>query len=202
MASAEILQYLDATENRLVREDLRTAVGLVEGEKLAIDCGCGAGSDIAFLLSQGFKVHAFDIEPEAIARCKARFSGDSGVSLMVSGFQEFTYPSASLVVADASLFFCPPNHFAEVWNKICQCLRPGGVFVGSFLGAQDTMAGPEFDRQAYWPEVLVTEEAQIRQWFEQFNIIGLKENRASGTAPDGRAHNWHIYSVVAKKLRE
>ncbi len=153
MASAEIQQYLDATKNRPVREELRLAVSLVEEEKIAIDCGCGAGSDIDFLRSQGFQVCAFDIEPEAIARCNARFSGDTRVSLSVAGFQDFVYPSASLVVADASLFFCPPEHFALVWEKICQCLSPGGVFVGSFLGAEDTMAGADFDRQAYWPDI-------------------------------------------------
>ncbi|MCL1037340.1 class I SAM-dependent methyltransferase [Shewanella submarina] len=200
MASAEIQQYLDATENRPVREELRLAVSLVEGEKIAIDCGCGAGSDIDFLRSQGFQVYAFDIEREAIARCNARFSGDTRVSVSVAGFQDFVYPSASLVVADASLFFCPPKHFAQVWEKICQCLPPGGVFAGSFLGAEDTMTGTDFDRQAYWPDILVTDETEIRQWFEQFDIVSFKENRASGEAPDGKPHQWHIYSVVAKKL--
>ncbi len=60
-----------------------------------------------------------------------------------SSFSSFRYPKASLVVADASLFFCPKSEFEGVWRSIFECLYPNGVFCGSFLGLQDTMAGPD-----------------------------------------------------------
>jgi len=82
-------QYYDATENSQVRSDLSDAVGLLGGNKIAIDCGCGAGADIQFLRVNGFTVHAFDIEEEAITRCKKRFKGDVKVILSQDGFSSF-----------------------------------------------------------------------------------------------------------------
>ena len=76
MSSEEILQYYRATAQREVREDLVFAVSKVTEEKTALDCGCGAGADIAFLRKQGFIVNAFDIEEEAIRQCKKRFETD------------------------------------------------------------------------------------------------------------------------------
>ena len=122
MPSDAIRQYYDATENRKIRDDLVFAVGLVDEPKIAIDCGCGAGADIAFLVAQGFLVHGFDVEDEAIARCKARFKDDVRVVLSTASFSTFQYPSASLLVADASLFFCPRSDFAGVWQRMTQCL--------------------------------------------------------------------------------
>lgn len=199
--SKEITEYYDATSNRETRDDLRLAVKLVDVPKVAIDCGCGAGSDIAFLRSQGFLVHAFDIESESIARCRKRFGDDSNVLLSQDTFSSFEYPRASLLVADASLYFCPADDFAQVWCRIKQSLLPRGIFVGSFLGPEDTMAGPDYKREAYWSEVLVSSEAQVRGWLNEFDIINFKEHRTTGESVGGETHDWHIFSVVARKNR-
>jgi 2-polyprenyl-3-methyl-5-hydroxy-6-metoxy-1,4-benzoquinol methylase len=45
------------------------AVSLIGNEKIAVDCGCGAGSDIAYLRNEGFTVYAFDIEEASIKIC-------------------------------------------------------------------------------------------------------------------------------------
>ena len=84
MPSKEISTYFKATENRQTRDDLKRAIELVGDRKIAIDCGCGSGSDIAFLRSKQFQVHAFDIESEAIERCKRRFGSDKNVWLSQS----------------------------------------------------------------------------------------------------------------------
>lgn len=199
MPSKAILRYFDATEDRKTRDDLRLAVNLVGGRKLAIDCGCGAGSDIAFLRSQGFTVYAFDIEEASITRCAKRFQGDSEVLLSQSSFSDYAYPQASLIVADASLFFCPKQEFGKVWRKIENALIPDGVFCGSFLGPDDTMAGPNNNNKAYWPDVLVMSEQKVKQLFKAFRIESFTEHKSSGQAPDGENHQWHIFSVVAKR---
>ena len=105
MSIEDIKQYYRSTEHSEIREDLTYAVSLTGAARVAIDCGCGAGSDIAFLRQNGFTVHAFDIEEESIRRCRKRYSSDPGVHLSVADFSGFEYPNASLVVADASLFF-------------------------------------------------------------------------------------------------
>jgi len=199
MPSKEISKYFEATENRDTRDDLKLAIKLVGYPKIAIDCGCGAGSDIAYLRANGFHVHAFDIEEEAIQRCESRFGNDKKVTLSQSTFDQFNYPSASLVVADSSLCFCPEDKFHEVWERIVLSLLPGGVFVGSFLGAKDSMAGPDYKKEAYWPEVLVTSEEKIMHWFRGFKIEAFNEHKSAGVAHDGKPQFWHRYSVIAQK---
>ncbi len=200
MSTQEIIRYFDATENRPTRDDVKLAVSLVEGDKVAIDCGCGSGSDIAYLRTRGFRVYAFDIDEQSILRCEKRFQGDLEIKLSRSSFNTYRYPQASLVVADASLFFCSMKDFDEVWGKITEAILPGGLFSGSFLGPEDTMAGPLYDKASYWPDILVLSEIEVKKLFNKFSIVSFTEHRSSGVAPDGKPHQWHIFSVVAKKL--
>lgn len=199
MPSEEILKYFDNTAERETRDDLKLAVSLVEGDKIAIDCGCGAGSDIAFLRSHDFFVHAFDVEEESIARCRVKFKSDSKVLLSQDSFNTYKYPDASLIVADASLFFCPAQEFSEVWRKITEALLPNGIFSGSFLGPEDTMAEPGYNKERYWPEVSVLSEKELKNLLLDYKIESFTEHKTSGKTPDGQPHQWHIFSVVARK---
>jgi SAM-dependent methyltransferase len=199
MPSAAISKYFDATENRTIRDDLRFAVESVGEPKIAIDCGCGAGADISYLVSKGFFVHGFDVEDEAISRCNARFQNVDNVYLSKSSFRLYKFPKASLVVADASLFFCPKPEFEEVWRNIYECLNPGGIFCGSFLGPEDTMAGPKYSAVDYWPDVAVFEEEEVKELFAHFEILRFNVHKSSGVTPAGEHHDWHIFSAVAKK---
>jgi len=200
MTSKEILAYYDATVDRDVRADLQRAVELVGEPKIAIDCGCGAGSDIAYLLANGFVVHAFDIELASISRCRERFGDNHRALLSQASFSSFSYPLASLIVADASFFFCPENEFSTVWEKINTSLMPSGFFVGSFLGPNDTMAGSGFKREAFWPDVLVFTEVQLRQTLVGVEIVKWTEHDMDGETAQGECHHWHIFSVIAKKI--
>jgi len=199
MTTQEIKEYYVSTEQREIRTDLEHAVSMVGTPKIAIDCGCGAGSDIAYLLEHEFKVYGFDIEEESILRCKKRFKHNNNVYLSKNSFESFDYPKASLVVADASLFFCCKQAFDDIWLKIERALFSGGIFCGSFLGPEDTMAGLDYDKSAWWPNVLVLYEKQVREKFDNFQIIRFTEHKTSGLTPQGIPHEWHIFSVIAKK---
>jgi len=199
MPSKEIEKCYDATENRTIRSDLKLAVNIVGDPKIAIDCGCGAGADIQYLLEKGFKVYGFDIEDESISRCKKRFKNNKEVILSKAGFSSYEYPRASLVVADASLFFCPKAEFNFVWSNIYECLYPNGIFCGSFLGPDDTMAESNYDKSAFWPDILVFDKKEVREIFESYEICRFTEHKTSGKTPQGIPHEWHIFSVVARK---
>ncbi len=205
--SEEKLAYFQSTADKPVRDDLVQATKLahpllVNGKRVAIDCGCGAGADIAFLRGQGYTVHAFDVEPEAIRQCDHRFEDDAEVHLDVSTFSTFDYPRSTLVVADASLFFCPPDEFSDVWQKITGSLVPGGVFCGSFLGPDDTMASEGFERGVFWPYTTVMTEITLREHLAVFEVVNWTEHRHSGETAQGVPHNWHIFAVVAVKESE
>ncbi|WP_101758257.1 bifunctional 2-polyprenyl-6-hydroxyphenol methylase/3-demethylubiquinol 3-O-methyltransferase UbiG [Oceanicoccus sp. KOV_DT_Chl] len=199
MSSEEIAKYFDATEFREIREDLVFAASMVSEPKVAIDCGCGAGADIDYLARNGFTVYGFDVEQESISRCQSRFDGIGNVILSKSSFIDFDYPQASLVVADASLFFCPNSEFEHVWSNIYQCLLPKGIFCGSFLGKEDTMAVSGNNPSVFWPEVTALEESEVVALFKNFEVLRFKTHKSTGKTPQGITHNWHIYQVVAQK---
>lgn len=199
--SADLQRYYDETEQRAVRQDLHMAVDeLDNNDRVAVDCGCGSGADIAYLLEQGFAVHAFDIEKTAIKRCQQRYASHDKVTLSVSTFLDYLYPPCTLMVADASLFFCRPQDFPSVWQKMRQSLISGGVFCGSFLGPEDTMAKHPEDAQTFWHEVLPLAEKDVLALFDGFKVIRFTEHKTSGLTPQGTEHDWHIFSVVAKKM--
>lgn len=199
MTRSAISKYFDATQNRKTRDDLLFAVKNVVAPKIAVDCGCGAGADIGYLSSQGFTVHAFDVEEEAIARCSNRFHGIDNVHLTKATFATYVFPEASLVVADASLFFCPKLEFPVVWKRIYDCLRPGGIFSGSFLGQEDTMAMESHDAGDFWPASSVFAQEEVVKLLEPYEVLRFTVHKSSGTTPSGEPHNWHIFSTVAKK---
>ncbi|WP_444924369.1 class I SAM-dependent methyltransferase [Microbulbifer sp. DLAB2-AF] len=199
MSTKEISNYYDSTEHSDTREDLIFALSKVKGKGVAVDCGCGAGSDIAYLRSNNFTVHAFDIENESISRCRKRFKDDEQVILSRDSFNTFHYPESSLVVADASLFFCPEKDFESVWLKITNSLTEGGIFCGSFLGPKDTMAGPEYDKEAFWSDTLIMNESKIKKHLSNFELLKWNEHDFLGETADGTPHHWHIFSIVARK---
>lgn len=209
MPAKEIMEYYDSSAHRETRDDLRLAVSLIDdfkiddsmidSRKIAVDCGCGAGSDIAYLRVQGFQVYAFDSDPEAIARCRKRFAHDEDVRLSQTTFSQFDYPKSTLIVADASLYFCPKNAFPKAWQKITDSLLPGGVFTGSFLGPDDSMACPDFNESALWSEVMISTVTEVREYLNGFDVIAFNEHRTTGESVGGVMHDWHIISVVARK---
>ncbi len=69
----------------------------------------------------------------------------------------------------------------------------------SFLRPEDSMAGSDCNRHAFWPDVLVASEEMVRLWLRRFEIVSFNEHRKSGIAVNGAHHDWHIYSVVARK---
>jgi len=199
MTTDEIKAYYDDTTNSEVRSDLLRSIKLIKEAKIAVDCGCGAGSNIEQLVTRGFTVYGYDIEEESISRCKERFKENSKVFLSRDSFSTFNYPRASLVLADASLFFCPKNEFADVWHKIYECLFAGGVFCGSFLGPDDTMASPSYSQEPFWANSLVFRQDEVKSLFENYEICSFNEHKLSGHTTQGVPHDWHIFSVVARK---
>ena len=95
MSTQDIKTYYDSTEHHEVRSDLTFAINIINDPKIAVDCGCGTGSDIDYLLSEGFKVHGFDVEDESISRCKKRFKNNKNVILSKSDFSSYAYPKTS-----------------------------------------------------------------------------------------------------------
>jgi len=160
---------------------------------IAIDCGCGTGSDIQYLEQQGYQVHGFDINPDAIAICRDRFDAKPVVEVSESSFESFDYPKAGVVIANSSLFFADPSVFNTTWNKIKLSIEVGGVFAGDFMGLKDSWA------KNYRGPIMPLSEPDVMALFSGFDIVRFVERDEKAKTTLGRMKHWHTYSVVAVK---
>jgi len=129
---ASLLAALDG----FAREPPETAAGL------AVDLGCGGGTDTVELLRRGWRVLAIDAEPHAIEFLRQRgdLTNVARLQTQVSRLQHASWPPADLVNASLVLPFLPPEAFMDVWARIVSSLRAGGRFAGHFFGTRDGWA--------------------------------------------------------------
>ena len=165
--------------------------------KVAIDAGCGAGRDALFLLREGYEAHAFDASEDAIARLEksAAAVSDSRLFLRSCSFEEFEYPRSSLINACSSLFFCHPDLFPAVWEKITHSLVKGGLFCGHFMGPNDSWAKMGRGDLTVHPR-----HELERLLADHFDVLSIHEVNEEGRTLLGRTKHWHTYSVLARKL--
>ncbi len=192
--TAMAVKALLLKDKALKDQELKTQE--TELPKTVLDCGCGTGSDIAYMLEQGFQVHGFDVREEPLNVCRQRFAGASGLSLSQASFADFQYSPTSLIVANSSLFFCPQPVFADVWQKILAALPVGGIFSGDLLGVEDSWVNsPDHDVSAFMP-------SQVDALFDGFEIIYRHERNDLGQTALGRSKHWHMHTLIARKLAD
>ncbi len=105
--------------------------GLVEGGRvLEIGCGRGVGTEIIFERFGATEVHAFDLDPDMIARARRRLSGYSANRLSL-----FVGDAAAIKAEDASydaVFDFGIIHHVPAWQRavaeVARVLKPGGRF--------------------------------------------------------------------------
>ena len=158
---------------------------------VAIDCGCGTGSDIHYLEKQSFRVYGFDVNPDSIAICRDRFGLKSLVDISESSFESFDYPRSGVVIANSSLFFADPNQFEATWGNIKSSIEVGGVFAGDFLGFKDSWA------ENYRSPTTPLSESEVKGLFSDFEIVRFFERDENAKTSLGIMKHWHTYSVVA-----
>ncbi|CAH7014191.1 SAM-dependent methyltransferase [Vibrio chagasii] len=176
----------------------RTEFGMKLNESrlnVAIDCGCGTGSDIAFLEQQGNQVYGFDVNPDSISICRDRFGQKALVEISQSAFEDYDYPKAGLVIANSSLFFAEPNQFDQTWQRIIDSIEIGGVFAGDFMGVDDSWA------YGYRTSTTPLTKAKVLSLFDAFEVIRFHARDEQALTSLGKMKHWHTYSVVAIKRR-
>jgi SAM-dependent methyltransferase len=191
-------EYYDAIEGRALRPLFLEAVAFLPSSdakdraRIAIDLGCGDGSETRALLARGWTVFAVDNAPEAIARLRASLTPETAARLMtlVGRFHEVELPTADFVYAGLSLPFSAPAEFADVWQAVTQALRVGGLFAGHFFGPHDSWAAT--------PDMTFQTREALETLFAGFDVHLLREQDEDGPAVSGPKH-WHVFHVMATK---
>ncbi|MFQ3618153.1 MAG: class I SAM-dependent methyltransferase [Cyanobacteriota bacterium] len=191
-------QYYRAVEGQPPRPTLTKALEFCAADarplpRFAVDLGCGDGRDTVELLRQGWRVLAIDGEPEAIARLRQRPDLDrTHLETRVQRFEELTLPpDLSLINASFCLPFCPPQHFAQLWEEITLALAPGGRFCGQLFGDQDSWST--------YPHLTHHNCLQVEHLLEPFAVEWLEEENHPGQTALGEEKHWHIFHIVARK---
>ena len=190
--------YYEAVEGRPLRPLFVEASAFVSSPdasgrpRVAIDLGCGDGSETLELLRNGWRVVAVDSAPEAIVRLRASVAPEHAARLttVVGRFHEVDLPVADFIYAGLSLPFCAPNHFADAWRAVTQALRREGVFAGHFFGPRDSWASN--------PDMTFHTREVLDELLEGFDVRAVREQDEDGPAVSGPKH-WHVFHVIATK---
>ncbi len=161
-------------------------------DRMAIDLGCGEGTDALELLARGWLVMAVDIEPAGLALLRARIPPQAAgrIRVLRASFAEADLPCAYLIHGGYSLPFCPPQEFPALWARIRQALAPGGVFAGQLFGIRDTWAND--------PDLTFHTRHQVEVMLDGLDILRLEETERDGHAFSGPKH-WHTLDILARK---
>jgi SAM-dependent methyltransferase len=156
----------------------------------ALDLGAGAGRDTRYLLQQGFHVTAVDSDPHAIAMLRS--SPQENLQVVKASFEDFAFETYDLINAQFALPFLPQRLFHEVFDRVKQAVRPGGIFVGQFFGIHDQWNTPDHDM------TFLTRE-QVEATLKGMDIIELNEEDMDGHIADGSPKHWHTYHIMARR---
>ncbi|MGV3708857.1 MAG: class I SAM-dependent methyltransferase [Gemmatimonas sp.] len=99
-----------------------------------LDCGCGGGRNLVFLMRNGFDVRGVDREPRAIDAIRALAREVAPTldpqNFRVEGVESMSFPDASadVVLSSAVLHFArDEQHFDAMVREMWRVLRPGGT---------------------------------------------------------------------------
>jgi cyclopropane fatty-acyl-phospholipid synthase-like methyltransferase len=120
--------------------------GFLRRGTAVLDLGCGAGSNVLYLARMGFEAHGVDLAPEAIrsAEERARTEGLS-VDVRVGDALALPFPAGRFDAAiDNGCFHTlPVRRRKDYAREVARVVRPGGQFVLSWIGREQTSAhGP------------------------------------------------------------
>ena len=134
----------------------------------------GEGRNGVWLAEQGASVHAIDVSPVALEKAK-KLAAERGVTLEIeqADVLNWTWPEAAYdLVAAIFIQFVPPPERDRIIAGIRRTLKPGGVLIlQGYTPKQIEFAtgGPSNPANLYT-------EADLRNWFGDWNIVHLDEH--------------------------
>lgn len=171
--------------------DAFAAEGVTSGH--AVDLGCGIGRDALELLRRGWTVTAVDQEGDALARLRAEAAarGLPAPETVHARFEEAGLPPCRLVNSSFALFFCAPDAFPGLWDRIRAALPPGGRFAGQLLGPNDSWA----ERRG----LAVHDRAALDTLLAGYAAERLDREETDSVTPRGEAKRWDIWHLVLRR---
>jgi len=171
---------------------LEKAVTLLGHKGYALDLGCGAGRDTRYLLAQGWYITAVDSDPNAIAIVSEL--AQERLRVIQSSFEDFVYEHEvyDVVSCQFSLPFNTRASFTNLFTRIKQSIKPGGIFTGQFFGIHDEWNTPERN-MTFLPR------EQVDELLSDMTVREFSEEDKIGPTASGTLKHWHVFHVIAQK---
>ncbi len=184
--------YYEQTKSRQPSPFLEEAIKLLSNnQNKALDFGCGAGSETAFILNNGLFVVAVDGNPEAKDYIDNLPNSDR-VKFINSDFETFQFGKYDLINSSRSLPFIDKTYFEGVIRRLKCSLNTNGVFVGELYGVNDQWNKSD-------ETMTFVDRNTVNILLKDMDIIKLEENEFNGKIADGRPKHWHTFKFIAKK---
>jgi len=165
---------------------------------LAIDLGCGDGTETFALLEAGWSVLAVDQSPDAIQRVKqgAHPNHRARLQTQQATFDQAALPPAQaagcdLIYAGLSLPFCPPAQFPDLWQKIRQALQPGGRIAAHLFGVRDSWANRT--------DMTFLTAEQVQEMLAGLEVELLREAEEDRPSAFEAMKHFHYFEVIARR---
>ncbi|CUI16871.1 Methyltransferase domain-containing protein [Candidatus Protochlamydia naegleriophila] len=125
----------------------------VQGEKWALDLGCGYGASTMHLLQLGWKVIALEKNPKAIAEIQnsnQAYLKTNQLIVINRNIQDYDYSKkVSLVVITDVISYIDPKLIRGIWEKIYGVLEDDGHLIGSIF-SKGGVAQEALESQGAW----------------------------------------------------
>lgn len=159
--------------------------------RMAIDLGCGDGTEALELLARGWSVTAVDATEAGLRLLNARIPAAAAdrIRVICASFSDADLPRAHLIHAGFSLPYSPPQTFPATWARIRQALGPGGVFAGQLFGIRDSWADD--------PSMTFHARHEVEVLLDGLQILRLEETEQDGRASSGPKHS-HTFDILAR----
>src|SRR3989344_844668 len=135
--------YNNKTKDLLPHTLVVEALSYIQGTNRALDLGCGAMRDIPAIAGAGFK-RIDAVDSNSSIQVIAQEYAKQGIPLTFYPvfYTEFDFgkDTYDFISAQYALPFSPPEAFDEMFGRLVESLKIGGVFTGQFFGKEDSWA--------------------------------------------------------------
>jgi tellurite methyltransferase len=186
-------QYAEKRKEAQPRPWLVQALEYVNSKNTALDLGAGVLQDTQYLLEQGFE-HVTAVDRLKLGEETYTLLPEDKVEYIESTFEEFDFPTETydLINAQYSLPFNELPTFGEVFAKLKESLKPGGVFVGQLFGTNHSWNLPEKNMSFHTAEEVV-------HLLKGLEIISLEEINKDASTTTGEVIRSHTFHIIAQK---
>ncbi len=184
--------YFESRKGKPPRPLLIKALSFVKNKDAALDFGAGTLNDIPLLLDGGFK-HVVALDKNDVTKLIGKELPKNRFEYIVASFEEFDYGvnRFDLISAQFALPFINPASFDDVFEKIYQSLKQGGILVGQFFGDRDEWRDN--------PEMTFTSRARVDELLSRFKVMSLEEEERDSVTAVGEMKHWHIFNFIVEK---